>query len=75
MATSEIIELGFKMKMAQNPELGIICLEHGESIGNDRLKYILEIAKKNNWQVMLEHVVRGQDKLTIEFIGGEYDKT
>ena len=75
MATSEIIELGFKMKMAQNPDLGIICLEHGESIGNDRLKYILDIAKKNNWQVMLEHVVRGQDKLTIEFIGGEYDKT
>ena len=68
MATSEIIELGVKMKMAQNPKLGFICLEHGESIGNERLKNILEIAEKNNWQVIIEEVVRGQEKLSIEFI-------
>ena len=68
LATSEIIELGFKLKMAQNPDLGVICLEHGESLGNERLKHILEIAKKNNWQVIIEEVKRGEENLTFEFI-------
>ncbi len=68
LATSEIIELGFKMKMAQNPDLGLMCIEHGESLGNERLKYILDIAKKNNWQLIIEEVQRGQDNLTFEFI-------
>jgi hypothetical protein len=68
LATSEIIELGFKLKMAQNPDLGVICLERGESLGNERLKHILEIAKKNNWQVIIEEVKRGEENLTFEFI-------
>lgn len=68
LATSEIIELGFKLKMAQNPDLGVVCLEHGESLGNERLKHILEIAKKNNWQVIIEEVKRGEENLTFEFI-------
>lgn len=74
LATSEIIELGFKLKMAQNPELGLICLEHGESLGNDRLNHILAIAKKNNWQLIIEEVKRGEENLTFEFIADVENK-
>lgn len=74
LATSEIIELGFKLKMAQNPDLGLICLEHGESLGNERLKHILAIAKKNNWQLIIEEVKRGEENLTFEFIADAEDK-
>jgi len=68
MSTSEIIELGVKLKMAENKELGILLIEHGESIGKERMSYIMDIAKKNNFQVIMEEVVRGQEKLTVEFI-------
>ncbi len=69
LSTSEIIELGVRLKMAENPELGILFLEHGESLGKERMKVILDICKKNNFQVILEEVRRGQEKLTIEIIG------
>jgi hypothetical protein len=46
----------------------LICLEHGESLGNERLKHILQIAKKNNWQLIIEEVKRGEENLTFEFI-------
>lgn len=68
MSTSETIELGFRMKMAENPDLGIVCLEHAESIGNDRMDLIMDIAKKNNCQVIMEEMRRGEDKLFVEFI-------
>ncbi len=69
LSTSEIIELGVRLKMAENPDLGILFLEHGESLGEERLKTILEIAKKNDFQVILEQVQRGQEKLVLEIIG------
>jgi hypothetical protein len=69
MSTSAIIELGVKLKMAENKELGILLIEHGESLGKERLAYILDIAKNNGFQVIMEQVVRGKDKLTIEIIG------
>lgn len=75
LSTSEIIHLGIKIKMAQNPELGVLCVEHGESLGSARLKEILDVANKNNWQVIMEQVQRGQEELTIEFIGGDSEPT
>jgi len=75
LSTSEIIHLGIKIKMAQNPELGVLCVEHGESLGSARLKEILDVADKNNWQVIMEQVQRGQEELTIEFIGGDSEST
>lgn len=68
LSTSEIIELGVRLKMAENPDLGILFIEDGQSIGTERLKLILEIAAKNNFQVIMEQVVRGKDKLTLEII-------
>lgn len=68
LSTSEIIHLGIKMKIAANPEAGLIFIEHGESLGQQRLKEILELAKKYDLQLFIEEVKRGQDELTVEFI-------
>lgn len=66
LSTSEIIELGVKMKMAENPELGVLFIEHGESIGTERLNHIKEIADNAGWQIIMEQVQRGQNELLIE---------
>lgn len=66
LSTSEIMELGIKLKMSENPELGVLCLQRGESLGSKRLAEILELVKKNNWQLLMEQVQRGQEKLKIE---------
>lgn len=68
LSTSEIIELGCKMAMAKNPDGGILFVSQGESIGNERLKLIKDLAKKNNWQIIAEQVVRGKEKLEVELM-------
>lgn len=68
LSTSEIIHLGCKLKMAQNPEFGVLFIEHGESIGAPRMKEIQEMAAKYNWQIIMEQVERGAEELRIEFI-------
>jgi predicted ATP-dependent endonuclease of OLD family len=67
ISTSEIIELGVKMKIVENPDRPLI-LPRCESLGTARFKEILDIAKRNNLQVIGEEVQRGNEKLTIEFI-------
>jgi predicted ATP-dependent endonuclease of OLD family len=61
LSTSEIMELGVLMKIAENKGLGVLFLEHGESLGAQRLKDIQEIAAKNNMQLIIEQVERGKD--------------
>jgi len=68
LSFSEIIELGVKMKIAENPELPLF-INNGESIGNKRLHDIKEIAERSGLQIIMEHVQRGQEKLTIEVMG------
>ncbi len=70
LSTSEIIELGVRLKMAENPDLGILFIEHGESIGAKRLKDIKELADKAGWQIILEQVERGTENLKIEIMAG-----
>jgi hypothetical protein len=70
LATSEIIELGVKLKMAQNKDFGVLFIEHGESLGEKRLKDIQNIAAENNWQIIMEQVQRGTGKLQIEIMEG-----
>jgi len=66
MSTSEIMELGVMLKMQKG--LGILFLERGESLGTARLKRIQEMAEQNGWQLIMEQVERGQDKLLVEFM-------
>lgn len=67
LSTSEIMELGIGLKIAENPDAPLF-IECAESIGEDRYKAILETAKKNNRQVFMEQVVRGKKDLVIEII-------
>jgi energy-coupling factor transporter ATP-binding protein EcfA2 len=71
LSTSEIIELGCKMKMAQNKEFGVLLIEHGESLGTDRLNLIQQMAEENGWQIIMEQVERGTKELRFEFINDE----
>lgn len=68
MSTSEIIHLGVQLKMARNPKVHVLCLEHGESLGTERLKQIQELCEKYDYQLILEQVVRGEEKLKIEIM-------
>ncbi len=69
LSTSEIMYLGFKLKIAQNPGFGILFIQRGESIGAQRLKDIQDMAKKYNLQIIMEQVERGKEQLTIEIMG------
>ena len=69
LSTSEIIELGIKLKMAENADLGILFIQRAESIGLERFKLIKEIADSNGWQIIAEQVERGNKKLHIEILG------
>lgn len=68
LSTSEIMELGIRMKIAENPKLGLLFIERGESLGIKRLNLIRDIAKKYNMQIFMEQVERGNETLTIEIM-------
>jgi predicted ATPase len=68
LSSSEIMHLGIKLKMAENPDLGILFIQRGESLGAQRLKDIQDLAKKYDWQIIMEQVERGNEKLTIEIM-------
>lgn len=71
LSTSEIMELGIRLKMAENKDLGILFIQRAESIGADRFKLIKEIADKAGWQIIAEQVERGEKKLHIEIMTEE----
>lgn len=68
MSTSEIIHLGIQLKMARNPNVHVICIEHGESLGTERLRQIQELCEKYDYQIIMEQVVRGEEELKIEIM-------
>ena len=68
LSSSEIMHLGCKLKMAENPDLGILFIQRGESLGAQRLKEIQEMAKKYDWQIIMEQVDRGKNQLAIEIM-------
>lgn len=66
LATSEIMHLGFQLKMAENPELGILFVKRAESLGKDKFHALLQMAKEHNLQLVIEQVERGTEQLKIE---------
>lgn len=69
MSTSEIMELGMRMKHLENPEAPLF-LENTNLIGEKRWETMCAFAKEHDMQIIGEEVVRGQEKLTVEIIGG-----
>lgn len=64
MSTSELIRLAYKMKAAKTK--GPICIERAESLGQDSFKAILEEAKAEGRQVIMENVMRGATEIVFE---------
>ena len=67
LSTSEIVELGIRLKRAENPELPIL-IQCGESLGSKRLKEIQAFAKKEDFQIIMEQVQRDTKELKIEIM-------
>lgn len=69
LSYSEIIELGIKLKLAQNPEFGTLFIDNAESIGQHRLDEIMAMADKKGLQIIFAQVERGQEEIKVEIIG------
>lgn len=67
-STSELMEVGFKLAIAKEPNVRIVQVPRAESLGAKRLKDMMEFAKAHNFQVFYEEVQRGQEELKIEYV-------
>lgn len=68
LSTSQIMHLGIQLKMAQNPNVKVLFIENGESLGLEKLKQIQELCKEFDYQIIMEQVERGTDELKIEIM-------
>jgi len=74
-STGEQLELAMKLKMAENPDLQVLFLEHTESLDDDRMNRMLDVAKKEGWQILGEEVRKRQKDMTFELIGEGVEET
>lgn len=66
VSDSQIMEVAAKLIIASNPTVKVFRIARGESLGQNRLQAIINIAKENGFQGFIEEVRRGQDELIIE---------
>lgn len=66
VSDSQIMEVAAKLIIASNPTVKVFRIARGESLGQKRLRAILDLAKKEGFQGFIESVVRGQQDLIIE---------
>lgn len=66
VSDSQTMEIAAKLIIASNPTVKVFRIARGESLGEKRLKTIIDIAKRNGFQGFLECVVRGQEEMRIE---------
>lgn len=71
VSTSQEMEVAFRVINALNKTTKVGFLGRGESLGSEKMKYIVEFAKKHKLQLFIEEVVRDQRELTVE----EYEVT
>jgi len=64
LSESQIMELGIKMKIAQNPKLDVLLIENGQNLGLKKLQAI----QKMGYQIIMEQVERGLEELRIEIM-------
>lgn len=68
LSTSEMMHLGIQIRIAKDPGIKVLFIERGESIGEQRLKDIQLMAKKNGYQILMEEVQRGTKEMTFKFM-------
>lgn len=65
VSTSEAMEVAVSLIVAKNPTTKIFRVAQGESLGEDRLRAIVDFAKKRGYQGFIEEVKRGQNELVV----------
>lgn len=60
VSTSQEMEVAVKILMAKNKKTKIFRIARGESLGENRLKAIVDFAQNNGYQGFIESVVRGE---------------
>lgn len=66
VSDSQIMEVATKLIIASNPKVKVFRIARGESLGEKRLKAIVDVAKKNGFQGFIEQVQRGQNDMIVE---------
>lgn len=66
VSDSQIMEVAAKLIISSNPTVKVFRIARGESLGENRLKSLIELAKKNKYQGFIEQVVRGQNDMIVE---------
>lgn len=65
MSTAELIDLGVRIKIAKinrmPDNMGVLFIEHGESIGANIWDTLMDLGKKHGVQYFIEEVRRGKD--------------
>lgn len=69
LSTSEIMELGWLMRKALNPNCDVIFVENSNLLGQSRWDGLRKLAEENDLQIIYEVVERGQAELKIEIEG------
>jgi len=66
VSDSQVMEISTKLIIACNPTVKVFRIARGESLGANRLKTIIDIAKRNGFQGFIEQVQRGQNEMLVE---------
>ena len=66
ISTSQEIEVVSKLIIASNPTTKIFKVTRGESIGESKLKSLIEFANKEGYQGFIEEVKRGQFEMSVD---------
>lgn len=66
VSDSQTMEVATKLIIACNPKVKVFRIARGESLGEARLRSIVELAKRNGYQGFIENVVRGQKEMQVE---------
>lgn len=68
LSTSEIMSLGFMIRMAMNPDCPVVVIHRGESFDRESLNELINEADNYGLQLFIEKVVSDQQDLRIEFL-------
>jgi hypothetical protein len=60
--------LGAKLKIAKNPNAHVLFIQRGESLGTEKLRDLQQMAKDYDFQIIMEQMERGKEKLEIQFM-------
>lgn len=65
VSTSQEMEVAARLIIAKNPKTKVFRVARGESLGSEKLKALVNFAKKNGYQGFIEEVVRGQNEMVV----------